>query len=125
MTCCLISSQDLSVSKADVSNAEEGDILSDSNLSDHLLMTELSDVPPAQLLDGGSEDMEMVGCHDRARMRCNLIFVVQSDSEVMNEHHRGESLMYEIGVLDTRGWREGFAIDYLRLPNSNIRVAMA
>lgn len=30
--------------------------------SDHQLMAELSDVPPAELLDGGgSEDMEMVG----------------------------------------------------------------
>lgn len=28
--------------------------------SDHQLMAELSDVPPAQLLDGGSEDMDMV-----------------------------------------------------------------
>ena len=27
---------------------------------DHQLMAELSDVPPAQLLDGGSEDMDMV-----------------------------------------------------------------
>lgn len=30
---------------------------------DHQLMTELSDVPPAQLLDGGSEDMDVVSCH--------------------------------------------------------------
>lgn len=28
--------------------------------SDHQLMAELSDVPPAQLLDGGSEDMDLV-----------------------------------------------------------------
>lgn len=57
----------MSTSKADV---EEGDILGDADVSnpmpDHLLMTELSDVPPAQLLDGGSEDMEMVGCYSDA-----------------------------------------------------------
>lgn len=49
-------------------NEEDVDILGTDEpesavTADHRTMMELSDVPPAQLLDGGSEDMDMVGFH--------------------------------------------------------------
>lgn len=48
--------------------SEELDIMGDDDVgagpqaipSNHQLITELSELPPAQLLDGGSEDMELV-----------------------------------------------------------------
>ena len=96
---------------------EDGDLDAVTNPlvpSDHQLMAELSDVPPAQLMDGGSEDMDMVrGCgrgrvhklggvvlvgtmkravHDRP---C-LLF--QSDEELLNPSSCGECCSVHVHV---------------------------
>lgn len=71
---------------------EDVDILgSDEPLSavtaEHQLMTELSDLPPDQLLDGGSEDMEMVCFHGGRDVVLKVFFPpsVQSDVDELDQ----------------------------------------
>jgi len=56
--------QDVSVNKElSGGDGDELDIIGDGSVdtsAHHQLITELSDIPPAQLMDGGSEDMELV-----------------------------------------------------------------
>ncbi len=100
----IISFQDASVSKdVDISGGElditgeDGDVDAVAKplvASDHQLMTELSDVPPAQLLDGGSEDMDMVrGCRVQRgwdESECIIFCHFQSDEEALLNPPCGE-----------------------------------
>ena len=97
--CCLFTShsslalQDLSASKVESDEdlnlridreGEDLDVMGDEpqptiQSEHHELMTELSDVPPAQLLEGGlldagSEDMEMVRCHGNGMSGCGMCY---------------------------------------------------
>ena len=96
----LVFSQDLNTSQADesaVENVNELEVADGTNptsepvpMADHL-----SDVPPTQLLDGGSEDMDMVSCHGDVVMdkSCNDVLVLQSEIEEP-EDRGGESYVY-------------------------------